>query len=432
MTFFLHLRRNIARNPGRTTGVVLVVGLTLAIFLVLGQVSTAIDGYTGQVVASVPNILVVQPAGGSLGAAGNVIVAPGSPGYATLTPSVIEQITATANVQSVQRVSISSPALGGSGGAPGKSSCSDGNSVLAEDTTSAVKIVGANQVSGATTPNITSGRSLESADENGTNVIVGQQYASDNNVGVGSSLPMFGQEFTVVGIFSGNGCDGDTVVVPYPIAAHLLDIAAPIFVYVYVSSYNDVATVFNSLQSSLGSSYSVEDLATADHSSLQNSISSILLVSEFGEFAALVAGAAVMVVVTMLVTSRRIREIGILKALGYGSATILGQITVESLILTLVGFPLALGLSVVVGPLIAQGMLGSIGATSSTPPPVGANAKAVSGGAVNPFLQNVHFALTPETVTLGLAIAIAFGVLAASYPALRAIRLRPMEALRHE
>jgi len=433
MTFFLHLRRNIARNPGRTAGVITVVGLTLAIFLVLGQVSTAIVGYTGEVVASVPNILVVQPQGGSLGAAGNVIIAPGSPGYATLTPSAISQISATANVQSVQRVSISSPALGGTGGAPGKSSCSNGNSVVAEDTTSTVKIVGADQVSGATTPIITSGRSLDSADENSTNVIIGEQYAGDNSLAVGSQLSMFGQEFTVAGIFSGTGCNGDTVVVPYPIAAQLLKITAPIFVYVYVNSYDNVDSVYNSLQSSLGSSYSVEDLATADHSSLQGSISSIQLVSEFGEFAALVAGAAVMVVVMMLVTSRRVREIGILKALGYGGVRILGQITIESLILTLVAFPLALGLSIVVGPLIAQAMLGSVGNTASpSPPPSGANVAVSSGVGGNPFLQNVHFALTPETVTLGLTITIVFGVLAASYPAIRAIRLRPMEALRHE
>ena len=410
----------------------MVVGLTLAIFLVLGQVSTAIVGYTGQVVASVPNIIVVQPAGGSVGAGQNLIIAPGSPGYATLTPSVIKSISETNNVNTVQRVFTSAPSLG-SGGAPGKSDCSYGNSVIGEDTSGSIKLFGPNQVSGAATPIITSGRTLDAGDENSSNVMIGQQYASDNGYAVGSGLSMQGREFGVVGIYAGNGCDGDTVIVPYPVGATAFNFTAPIFAYVYVNSYDNVDTVFNSLQSSLGSSYSVEDLATADHSSLQNSISSILLVSEFGEFAALVAGAAVMVVVMVLVTSRRTREIGILKALGYGSARILGQITLESLILTLVGFPLALGLSVLVGPLIAQAMLGSVGTTpSASPPPSGANVAAASGAGGNPFLQNVHFALTPETVTLGLAVTIAFGILAAFYPALRAIRLRPMEALRHE
>ena len=407
----------------------MVVGLTLAIFLILGQVSSSVVGYTGAVENSVPNILVVQPAGASVGAGENIIIAPGSAGYATLTPNVLKSISSTQGVETVQRVIISSPGLG-NGGAPGKSDCSNGNSVIGEDTTGSVKLFGPGQVSGAATPIITSGRTLEAGDENTSNVIIGQQYANDNGYTVGSDFKMQGQYFSVVGIYAGSGCDGDMVVVPYPAAAAAFNFAAPVFAYVYVNSYGNVDSVYNSLQSTLGSSYSVEDLANADHSSLQNSISSILLFSEFGEYAALAAGAAVMVVVMVLVTSRRTREIGVLKALGYGNGRILGQITLESLILTLVGFPLALALSVVVGPGIAQAILGSVGSTTPNPPPSGANATVASGG--NPVLQNVHFALTPETVALGLAITIAFAIIAASYPVIRAIRLRPTDALHYE
>jgi len=60
MTFLLHLRRNITRNQGRTFGLILVVGLTLGIFLILGQVSTSISAYSSEVVASVPNLVTVQ------------------------------------------------------------------------------------------------------------------------------------------------------------------------------------------------------------------------------------------------------------------------------------------------------------------------------------------------------------------------------------
>ena len=435
MTFFLHLRRNIFRNRGRSMGVVAAVALAIGIFLILGSVSSSIVAYSNDVVNSVPNILVVQPQGGSLGAGGNVIVAPGSPGYATLTASVISQISATPDVRSVQRMSISSAALGGTGGAPGKSGCANGNSILAEDTTSTVKIVGANQVSGAATPIITSGRTLNASDEDSTNVLVGQQYASDNNLAVGSQLSMYGQEFTVVGIYSGSGCDGDTVVVPYPTAAKVLNIADPIFVYAYVNSYSNVGGVYSALGSKLGPSYSVEDLSTADHNALQDAISSILTSSEIGEYAALAVGVAVVVVIMLLVTSRRTKEVGILKVLGYGNARILGLILVEALALSLLGLPLAIGFVLLFGPLIAQVLLGGIGNTSpyaNNPPPSGAHASNVTAGASNPFLQNVHFALTTSTIYLGIEITVAIGLIAALLPAVDALRLRPAEALRHE
>jgi putative ABC transport system permease protein len=409
--------------------VVLIVALAIGIFIVLGQVSGSVVAYSNQVVASVPNIIVVQPQGGNVGGGQNVIVAPGSPGYATLTPSIINTIASTQNVETVQRVFIQSPGLGGAG-APGTSNCANGNSVVGEDTTGSIKLVGADSSSGATTPVVTTGRSLNASDENTSNVLVGQQYATDNHVYVGDLLTMNGHTFNVVGIYAGNGCDGDTVIVPYPIGASVFNVQDPVFVYVFVNAYQNMGAVYNSLQSSLGTSFSVEDLANADHNALQNAISSILLSSQFGEYAALVAGAAVTVVVMMLVTSRRTREIGILKALGYGNGRIFGQVMLESLILALIGFPLSLGFIIVFGPLIAQSMLGHISTSNAGNSPA-PGAHAASGGS-NPFLQNINLALTPEILLIGLTITVSFGLIGAFYPAIKALLLRPTEALRHE
>jgi putative ABC transport system permease protein len=430
VTFLLHLRRNIARNQGRTLGLMLVVGLTLGIFLVLGQVSTSISGYSGQVVASVPNIITVAPANTSIGGGYfvNLGVGPTSTG---LNSSTTNTISRTPNVQAFQRVysqPLQLPSSPGSvAGSSGGFACGSASNpeVLAEDTTS--QVIDIFGVSGASAINVTDGRTLGPTDENSTAAIVSQPYASANSLVVGSSLNVEGHGFHIVGVFSSTCYK---MILPYPAAASALGITDASLVYVYVNQYQNVNSVVSSLQSQLGNSFNVAELANADRNTLQSSISSILFGSQFGQYATLASGAAVMIVVMMLVMSRRTKEIGLLKTLGYSNGRILGQILSESLIIALLGLPLALLVSLIAGPAIAQSLLGKIGQLN----PLGSNAPpgAVRGSGGNPLLQHVQFAVTPEVLVLGITITVSFGLLGAFYPAIKALLLKPTEALRHE
>jgi ABC-type antimicrobial peptide transport system permease subunit len=428
VTFLLHLRRNIARNQGRTLGLMLVVGLTLGIFLVLGQVSTSISAYSGQVVASVPNIVTVGSSNESIGG-GYFHLGFGSGTTTGLNSSTINTITKTANVQTVQRIytqplQISLVAPGSSGSFVCGSASNP--QVLAEDTThQVVQII---SLSGASAVNITDGRTLAPKDENSSSAIVSQPYASANNLVVGSSMNVDGHEFMIVGVFS-QTCY--TIILPFPAAASALGITDATLVYVYVNQYQNVNGVVSSIQSQLGNSFNVQVLANADRNTLQSSISSILFGSQFGQYATLASGAAVMVVVMMLVMSRRTREIGLLKTLGYSNGRILGQVISESLIVALLGLPIALLVSLIAGPAIAQSLLGKIGQLN----PLGSNAPpgvVGGGGGGNPLLAHVQFAVTSEVLVLGITITLAFGLVGALYPAIKALLLRPTEALRRE
>lgn len=429
MTFLTHVSRNIARNKGRTIGLIFVVGFTLGMFLVLGQVTGSISTASGEVVASVPNIITVQSVNESIGG-GTFHLCIGQCAGTGLNSSVDGMISETPNVASVQRVITQplNPLASASGGGFACGSASDPG-VVAEDTNSQLKLV-LGSLSGAGAVTVTSGRTLITSDENGTSALVSQQYATANDLSVGSPLGVNGHEFSIVGIFS-QSCY--TVILPYPAGVSALGATGASILYVTVNQYQNVNDVLSSLQGRLGSSFNVQVLANADRASLQSAISSIEFGSQFGEYAALASGAAVMVVVTYLVTSRRTREIGLLKALGYSGGRILGQTLLESLIIALLGLPLALLLSVYAGPLIAQSVLGGVGSLNplGAPPPGSGDVTGSSGGA-NPFLQNVHFALTPEVLVLGAVITVSFGLLGALYPALRALLLRPTDALRHE
>ncbi len=102
----------------------------------------------------------------------------------------------------------------------------------------------------------------------------------------------------------------------------------------------------------------------------------------------------------MLVSvTERTREIGIRKALGAPPSAILGQFLVESVILSIIG-----------------GAIGVLVGFSGTLIPLG----------------DFRPVILPSAVIAAVAVSAAIGVFFGAYPARRAARLRPIEALRRE
>jgi putative ABC transport system permease protein len=141
----------------------------------------------------------------------------------------------------------------------------------------------------------------------------------------------------------------------------------------------------------------VLDTATQVERSLQVLVVSIALIS------LVVGGIGIMNIMLVSVTERT-REIGIRKAIGAKRLDILWQFLIESLVVTTLG-----------------GMLGVA---------AGVGATVVAGrfdiGGDNPYT------VTPLWVVVSLIVAAATGLVAGVYPAWRASRLDPIEALRHE
>jgi putative ABC transport system permease protein len=121
-----------------------------------------------------------------------------------------------------------------------------------------------------------------------------------------------------------------------------------------------------------------------------------------------VGGIGVLNIMLVSVTERT-REIGIRKAIGATRRAILQQFLIESVVLA--------GLGGVIGILVGVG-LSKLGAAIAP--------------AFGPALSTFAPAVTIPSVVLSFAISLAIGLVAGGYPANRAARLRPVEALRYE
>jgi putative ABC transport system permease protein len=172
-----------------------------------------------------------------------------------------------------------------------------------------------------------------------------------------------------------------------------------------ITNVTKLITDHFSNQVSVISSTAVLSLLTSIFSILQLFLGGIAAIS------LLVAGIGIMNIMIVSLIERT-REIGILKALGMKSRTVLtiflGESVIIGLIGAVVGIILGWVLAVVVAQILGSGVFGGGGGFEITP------------------------LLTPEVLVGALAFGVGVSVIFALYPAWRASKLKPVEALRYE
>jgi putative ABC transport system permease protein len=134
----------------------------------------------------------------------------------------------------------------------------------------------------------------------------------------------------------------------------------------------------------------------------------------------LVAGIGIMNIMIVSLMERT-REIGILKALGMKSRTVLLVFLCESVIIGLMGAVIGIGSGWVLANIVAIVFHGGGGGIF-----MGNQAAAGAGG------MTITPVLTPTVLLGALVFGIGVSVIFALYPAWRASKLKPVEALRYE
>jgi ABC-type lipoprotein release transport system permease subunit len=283
---------------------------------------------------------------------------------------------------------------------------------------------------------ITGGRFFVDDEGDADVAIVDERYAKQEKLKVGSTITIGGTDFEVIGI-SEAPAGGDAVNVAIPIARARdlanLDDDAVNRIYVKATSSSEIASVKSAIETAFprATVTTADDLAAQMTGSLSAASGLAVDLGRWLSIAALVAAFAVASLLTMSAVGRRVREFGTLKAIGWRSRRVVGQVMGESLAIG-VGFGGAWVVNTFFPSLEAtsgiSGITGGPGGGGFAGPAGGGGGLADALANTVSVPLNASVSLTLVAVAIGLAVL--GGLVTGSFGGWRAARLRPAEALR--
>jgi ABC-type lipoprotein release transport system permease subunit len=372
------------------------------------------------------------------------------------------------------------PALnfnGGGGGFPrsGSSSSGSGNpsSFGANFNINSFTVNGVDIANGELGPlstgKVSSGRTFTTADNAADVALVDSSYARQNKLKVGSTIAVGNSKnaatnFKVVGIVSEPAGDNPAdVYIPLGVAQSLANLKNDVnTIYVTASNSGDISSVASSISKAVPGSTVTDQNTLA--SEVTGSISSAAsLANNLGKWlaiAVLIAAFLLASLLTMAAVTRRIREFGTLKALGWKSRRIVFQVMGEAVAIGIVGGVIGVGLGFAGAALVNKfsspltASLASNTTGSATP----GGARQFGGGGFggggggfptsgtsgsNPFrgafsnaartagtvTEHLHAPVTIGVIIVAVGLAILGGLIAGAFGGWRAARLRPADAL---
>lgn len=310
-----------------------------------------------------------------------------------------------------------------------------------------VGITGARNESGQAIK-LSEGRQLKSDDRNVA--VVGKALAEKNSLKLGSTFMLYGETFSVVGIFNeGTEFGNDAAYIPLATAQRVSEADKEIGnAVVKVDSVDNLEATAKKIASVLGTDKA--DVTVAEENALTavESLRSVERVSMIGFIIALGAAAVVTLLTMVMIVRERRREIGVLKALGGSNRVIVSQFVVEALVLVLISATVGMGIAAASGNSIAGALVKSNTSettsdsnepfvTSGGPGGGGFQSVRIGGGAASidtakDLVGNITTNVGVSSLGYGLLAAVFIAVVGSALPAWLVTKVRPAEVLRGE
>jgi ABC-type antimicrobial peptide transport system permease subunit len=241
-----------------------------------------------------------------------------------------------------------------------------------------------------------------------------KQSLFGDNEAVGQTVTIRGQKFEVVGALKSSDASAsalagpsldDVVYIPFETAKKLSGGTAQVLrIIAQVDDASRINSTAEAMRKALLASHGGQDdfsvLTQKDILSTVDAILNLLttFIVAIASISLLVGGIGIMNIMLVSVTERT-REIGLRKAVGASSTTVLMQFLIEAVVISVIGGALGIGAAVLM---------------------------ATAAGR----LAQIEPVFTPDAILLAVGVSAAVGILFGIAPAIKAARKRPIQALK--
>jgi putative ABC transport system permease protein len=291
--------------------------------------------------------------------------------------------------------------------------------------------------------NLTAGRNL-AEDDSGV-LIMSQNLTDYFGVEIGGQVHINGELFTVVGICDqagGGQTETRTVYMNIIDAQRITDNignVSSLDIYALDTSYVDgiteaIQVAYSDLQVTTYKDRlsQLDNMQTTYNETLTNAESTLSQMQTVAtqEIIVAVVATSLIVLFVMLYTVReRTKEIGTLKAIGFSNWNVMSQFMIEGVMLSLVAGLVGIAIGTIGAPLLSSLLLPSLNLFGSTR---FSQSGSIAQNARVSATATVTAVPSPELMLVALGAAVLLGAVGSLYPAWRASRTRPAEAMRYE